>query len=137
MVAFVFSWKVSLVTLPLSLLFLVPGVACGKLLMKVSLEMAQAYGVAGGITDQAISSIRTVFAYVGERQTLDRFSQAHEKATRLGIRQGLLKGILVGSMGIMFAIWAFLAWFMGTLVASGAEGGYVFIAGMTIMICAM
>lgn len=36
------------------------------------MKMIQSYGVAGGIAEQAISLIRTVYSYVGEKETLDR-----------------------------------------------------------------
>lgn len=47
--------------------------------------MQNAYGVAGGVVEQAISSIRTVYSYVGEHQTLNKFSCAVQKRMELGI----------------------------------------------------
>lgn len=55
--------------------------------------MKDAYGIAGSIAEQAISSIRTTYSYVGEHQTLHRFSCALKKSMKLGIKQGLTKGI--------------------------------------------
>lgn len=103
--------------------------------MKVSIEMRGAYGIAGGIAEQAISSIRTVVAYVGEKRTMERFNQALEKTTALGIKQGLMKGLVVGTMGIIYALWAYQAWIGSILVTEkGAEGGHVFISGICVIL---
>lgn len=48
-------------------------------------KMQNAYGVAGAVAEQAISSIRTVYLYVGEHQTLNKFSSALQKRMELGI----------------------------------------------------
>lgn len=134
MVGFVYSWQLTLAVLPFTLLLIVPGVVYGKLLMKVSVEMGQAYGIAGGIADQAISSIRTVVSFVGEKQTMERFSQAHEKATLLGIKQGLFKGLAVGTIGMIYAIWSFQIWMGSVLVTEkGVSGGRVFVTGICVI----
>ncbi|KAL4638831.1 hypothetical protein ACB092_03G175300 [Castanea dentata] len=71
----------------------------------------------------------------GKHQTLHRFSCALKKSMKLGIKQGLTKGLLVGSMGIIYAVWAFQAWVGSVLVIQRSEtGGIVFIAGVCIMV---
>jgi len=106
--------------------------------MKVSEEITEAYGIAGGIAEQAVSSIRTVVSYVGEKQTIERFNGALEKTTALGIKQGLVKGVLIGSMGMIYVVWAFQAWVGSLLVmAKGASGGNVFVAGILIILGGM
>jgi len=103
--------------------------------MKVSIEMREAYGVAGGIAEQAISSIRTVVSYVGERQTMERFNQALARPMLLGIKQGLVKGLVVGTTGMIYALWAFQAWIGAVLVTEkGAKGGHVFVAGICVIL---
>ena len=87
--------------------------------------MKDAYGIAGSIAEQAISSIRTTYSYVGEHQTLHRFSCALKKSMKLGIKQGLTRGLLIGSMGTIYAVWAF---------QGSVTGGIVFIAGVCIMV---
>lgn len=130
-VAFLLSWRLALACLPFALGFIVPGVGFGKVLMKLSLKMKQAYGVAGGMAEQAISSIRTVYSYVGERQTIERFGHELQESTDIGIKQGLTKGLLVGSMGMVFVNWAFTTWVGSVLVTeNGESGGRVFIAGV-------
>lgn len=125
-------------SLPFSLGFIIPGVGFGKLLMSQGMKMKDAYGVAGVIAEQAISSIRTVYSYVGERQTLDRFSDTLQKSTYIGVKQGFTKGLLIGSMGMVFATWAFISWVGSILVTQkGETGGRVFIAGVCIILGGM
>ncbi|KAK7815872.1 abc transporter b family member 18 [Quercus suber] len=70
--------------------------------------MKDAYGIAGSIAEQAISSIRTTYSYL-----------ALKKSMKLGIKQ----------------VWAFQAWVGSVLVIQGSEtGGIVFIAGVCIMV---
>ena len=116
-------------------MFIIPGVGFGKLMMNLGMKMKVAYGVAGEIAEQAISSVRTVYSYVGECQTLDRFSHALQKSMKLGIKQGFTKGLLIGSMGTIYAVWAFQAW-VGTILVTekGEGGGSVFISGICVIL---
>uniref|UniRef100_F6GVP6 Multidrug resistance protein n=1 Tax=Vitis vinifera TaxID=29760 RepID=F6GVP6_VITVI len=130
-VAFFLSWRLAVAALPFSLMFIIPGVGFGKLMMNLGMKMKVAYGVAGEIAEQAISSVRTVYSYAGECQTLDRFSHALQKSMKLGIKLGFTKGLLIGSMGTIYAAWAFQAW-VGTILVTekGEGGGSVFISGV-------
>uniref|UniRef100_B9I099 Multidrug resistance protein n=1 Tax=Populus trichocarpa TaxID=3694 RepID=B9I099_POPTR len=132
--SFILSWKFTLAALPFALMFIVPGLVFGKLMMDVTMKMIEAYGVAGGIAEQAISSIRTVYSYVAENQTLDRFSRALQETIELGIKQGFAKGLMMGSMGMVYVSWAFQAWAGTYLVTEkGEKGGSIFVAGINIM----
>ena len=66
----------------------------GKLMMDVVMKMIESYGITDGILEQAISSIRTIYSYVAESQTMDSFA----------------KGLMIGSMRIIHVGWAFQAW---------------------------
>ncbi|KAI5352182.1 hypothetical protein L3X38_005073 [Prunus dulcis] len=66
-VAFSLSWRLTVAALPFSVLFIVPTLGFGRVLKDFGSKSNGAYGVAGGIAEQAISSIRTVYSYVGER----------------------------------------------------------------------
>lgn len=102
--------------------------------MDVAMKMIESYAVAGGIAEQAISSIRTVYSYVAENQTLSKFSSALKVTMELGIKQGFAKGLLMGSMGMIYVGWAFQAWFGTYLVTEkGEKGGSVFVAGINVI----
>ncbi|WVZ03394.1 hypothetical protein V8G54_024200 [Vigna mungo] len=92
--AFVLSWRLTLAAIPLSVMFIVPALVFGKVMLDLVMKMIESYGVAGGIAEQAISSIRTVYSYVGENQTLNRFSSALQKTLEFGIKQGFAKGLM-------------------------------------------
>ncbi|KAL4619224.1 hypothetical protein ACB092_06G064300 [Castanea dentata] len=132
--AFILSWRLTLAAIPLSITFIVPGLVFGKIMIGLIMKMIQSYGVAGGIAEQAISSIRTVYSYVGEKETLDRFSHALQTTLEFGIKQGLVKGILLGSMGMIYIGWGFQAWVGTYLVTQKHEkGGHVFITGFNVL----
>ncbi|XP_004239490.2 ABC transporter B family member 15 [Solanum lycopersicum] len=133
--AFYLSWRLALASVPFSLGFVIPGVAFGKLLMIQGMKMKDAYGVAGSVAEQAISSIRTVYSYVGENETLKRFSIGLEESLNLGVKQGLTKGLLLGSMGMIYVSWAFQSWAGSVLVANrGESGGRVFISALCVVL---
>ncbi|BFG16275.1 hypothetical protein CerSpe_025490 [Prunus speciosa] len=135
-VAFSLSWSLTVAALPFSVLFIVPAPALGfgMVLKHLGSKSNGAYRVAGGIAEQAISSIRTVYSYVRERQTLDRFSSALQKSMELGVKQGLIKGMLIGSMGMVYANWAFQAW-IGSIITieRGEQGGLTFACGICVI----
>ncbi|KAK3026852.1 hypothetical protein RJ639_042352 [Escallonia herrerae] len=133
-ICFTLSWRLTLAALPFTLMYVLPGIGFGKLMMDVGTKMVDSYGVVGGIAEQAISSIRTVYSYVGERQTINRFSNALERSMTLGIKQGSARGLMIGSMGIVYVSWGFQAWFGFILVTEkGEKGGNIFIAGFNYL----
>lgn len=116
-------------------MFVIPAVVFGKVLKDLGSKMNSAYGIAGGIAEQALSSIRIVYSYVGEHQTLDRFSSALSKSMELGIKQGFLKGLLFGSVGLMMYIaWACQSW-VGSIIVieKGEKGSRVFLSGICVI----
>ncbi|MBA0843875.1 hypothetical protein Goarm_001026, partial [Gossypium armourianum] len=133
-VSFILSWRITLAAIPLTLFFIVPGLVFGKLMMDVIMKMIESYSVAGGIAEQAISSIRTVYSYVAENQIIEKFSHALERTLELGVKQGFAKGLLMGSMGSIYVGWAFQAW-VGTYLVTekGEKGGSVFAAGINVV----
>ncbi|KAI3841171.1 hypothetical protein MKW92_025713 [Papaver armeniacum] len=98
--AFVLSWRLAVAFLPFTLMFIILRGA----------KMKSAYGVAGGIAEQSGLIDSTVFSYVAELETLERFSHELQESMELGIKQGVTKGLMIGSMGMIFATWAFLSW---------------------------
>ncbi|PKA63577.1 ABC transporter B family member 22 [Apostasia shenzhenica] len=62
------------------------------------------------------------------------FSAALEASVRLGVRQGLAQGLAIGSNGVIYAIWALIAWYCSRLVMyHGAKGGTAHAAGACIV----
>lgn len=65
---------------------------------------------------------------------LKSYKTALEPTLKLGIKQGLIKGIIMGSIGAAFAVWALQGWYGSTLITKkAAKGGDIFIAGVCII----
>ncbi|KAE9466515.1 hypothetical protein C3L33_01561, partial [Rhododendron williamsianum] len=133
MVAFILLWRLAIVAFPFVILLLVPSLVYGRVLMGIARQIRAEYNQAGTIVEQVISSIRTVYAFAGESSTMLNYSAALQGTVKLGLRQGLAKGLTIGSNGIVFAIWSFMAYYGSRLVMyHGAHGGSVFVVGGTI-----
>ncbi|XP_021771128.1 LOW QUALITY PROTEIN: ABC transporter B family member 15-like [Chenopodium quinoa] len=133
LVAFLLLWKLAIAGLPFIVLLIIPGLLYGRILMGLARKLTLEYNKAGSVVEQAISSLRTVYAFVGENKTMDKFSTALEGSVKLGLKQGLAKGVAIGSNGLSFAVWAFSTWYGSKLVMyHGAKGGTVFAVGAAL-----
>lgn len=130
-----FSWRLCLVAFPLLLLLIIPGMVYGKYLLYLSKMCFKEYGKANSIVEQALSSIKTVYSFTAERRIVDKYSVILDKTTSLGIKQGIAKGLAVGSTGLSFAIWGFLAWYGSRLAMyKGESGGRIYAAGISFIL---
>ncbi|XP_072969195.1 putative multidrug resistance protein [Typha angustifolia] len=132
---FFLMWRLALVALPTLLLLIIPGFMYGKILMGLSSKIRDEYNKAGIVAEQAVSSVRTVYSFVAESSTMAKFSAALDDSVMLGIKQGLAKGVAIGSNGISFAICAFSIWYGSRLVIyHGAKGGTIYAVSAAIII---
>ncbi|KAL3723209.1 hypothetical protein ACJRO7_035396 [Eucalyptus globulus] len=132
-VAFLMLWRLAIVGFPFALLLIIPGMICGRTLIIIARKKREEYNKAGTIAEQAVSSIRTVYAFVGESKTLSEFSKALEGSVKLGLRQGLAKELAIGSNSIVFAIWSFMAYYGSRMVMyHGYKGRTVYAVGTSI-----
>ncbi|KAL1336538.1 hypothetical protein AAHE18_10G069900 [Arachis hypogaea] len=123
------SWRLVIAAFPFSIMMIMPAIIFGKAMKDLGEKMKDAYGIAGSIAEQAILSIRTVYSYVAEKETLKRYSSALERSMELGIKLGRTKGVVVGSFGLLYATWAFQSWVGSVVVRTkGERGGLVFAA---------
>ncbi|KAH7281440.1 hypothetical protein KP509_36G047800 [Ceratopteris richardii] len=134
-VGFYLTTSLALISLVFIPLLVVPGLLYGRILAGLARKMHVEYNKAGTIAEQAISSIRTVYAFSGEEKTLHQYSCAVQTTVQLGLKQGLAKGIAIGSNGVVFAIWGFLSWYGSRLIINkGLNGGKVIATGMSAII---
>lgn len=134
-VGFLMIWKLALVGFPFVIFLVIPGFMYGRALMGIARKIRDEYGKAGTIVEQAISSVRTVYSFVGENKTLQEYSAALQGTVDLGLKQGLAKGLAIGSNGIVFAIWSFMSYYGSRMVMyHGEHGGTVFAVGAAIAI---
>ncbi|KAM1614355.1 hypothetical protein ACFX13_023926 [Malus domestica] len=133
--AFIMMWRLAIVGFPFVVLLVIPGLIYGRTLMGLARQIREEYNKAGNIAEQAISSIRTVYAFVGENKTISEFSAALQGSVKLGLSQGLAKGLAIGSNGVVFAIWSFMSFYGSRMVMyHGAQGGTVFAVGAAIAV---
>ncbi|XVF60426.1 hypothetical protein PTKIN_Ptkin08bG0045000 [Pterospermum kingtungense] len=133
--AFFMHWRLALVVFPSFLLLVIPTLIFGKILLSLARKIRVEYNKASTVAEQAISSIRTVYAFAGENKTNTEFSSALQGSVKLGLKQGLAKGLAIGSNGITFAIWAFITYYGSRMVMyHGAKGGTVYMVGTCITI---
>ncbi|CAH2045069.1 unnamed protein product [Thlaspi arvense] len=126
-VSFIMLWRLTIVGFPFIVLLLIPGLVYGRTLIDVSRKIREEYNEAGSIAEQAISLVRTVYAFGSERMMLSKFSAALQGSVKLGLKQGLAKGIALGSNGISYAVWGFMTWYGSRMVMDhGAKGGTIF-----------
>ncbi|KAL5057697.1 hypothetical protein RYX36_029301 [Vicia faba] len=132
---FILLWRLAIVAFPFSFLLVIPGLIYGKTLMSLSRKIREEYNQGGTVAEQTLSSIRTVYSFVGEQKSMNAFSKALEGTVELGLKQGLAKGLAIGSNGFVFAIWAFLCYYGSKMVMyHGAQGGTVFAVGASITV---
>ena len=123
-------------TLPLASLLIVAGLLYGRTLIRIARKTQAEYNKCSIIAEQAVSSIRTVYSFVGESKVLASFSSALEATVKLGLKQGLAKGIAIGGNGsVSFALWAFISWYGSRLVMNhDVTGGQIFGVGYCIIL---
>lgn len=130
-----FSWRLSLVAFPTLVLLIIPGMVYGKYLLYLSKKSFKEYSKANGIVGQALNSIKTVYSFTAETRILEKYATVLDRTTKLGIKQGIAKGLAVGSSGISFAIWAFMAWYGSHLILyKGESGGRIYAAGISFVL---
>lgn len=129
-----FCWRLILVAFPILLLLIIPGMLYGKYLIYVSKKAYDEYGKANAIVQQALTSIKTIYSFTAEKTIIERYSAVLDRTSSLGIKQGIAKGLAVGSMGLSFAIWAFLAWYGSHLIMYKRQsGGSIYAASVTFI----
>ncbi|MCH96011.1 ABC transporter B family member 15-like [Trifolium medium] len=132
-VAFALLWRLAIVGFPFVIFLVIPGLMYGRTLMGLAKKIREEYNQAGTIAEQAISSIRTVYSFAGESKTIAAFSDALDGSVKLGLKQGLAKGLAIGSNGVVFAIWSFMSYYGSRMVMyHGAKGGTVFAVGASL-----
>ncbi|KAJ0486405.1 putative ABC transporter, P-loop containing nucleoside triphosphate hydrolase [Helianthus annuus] len=134
-VSFILLWRLAIVGLPFILILVIPGLISGRILLRLSRKIREEYNKADAVAEQAITSVRTVYSFVGENKTIKDYSDALEGTLKLGLKQGLAKGLAISSNGVTYAVWAFLCWYGSRQVMyHGARGGTVWSVGVGIAI---
>ncbi|KAK3154339.1 hypothetical protein QOZ80_2BG0189270 [Eleusine coracana subsp. coracana] len=128
-------WRLTLVALPSALLLVLPGLLYGRVLTGLARRVRAQYARPSAVAEQAVSSARTVYSFAAEERTVARYAAALEESARLGVKQGLAKGVVLGANGVTYAIYACNIWYGSRLVMyHGYRGGTVFVVTALIVV---
>ncbi|KAL6231638.1 hypothetical protein BDW75DRAFT_247782 [Aspergillus navahoensis] len=136
-VAFTRQWKLTLVvaaTLPVAILVIVVTVIMDT---KVSAKIFTMYSKAGGIAEEALSTVNIITAFNAAAKLQARYDAYVETAKHLGVKRGPIRGIQYGvQFAVMFCAYA-LAWFYGVRLLVKGEiqsGGYLITVLTSVLI---
>ncbi|KAJ9179441.1 hypothetical protein P3X46_011229 [Hevea brasiliensis] len=128
-VGFLRSWKVSLVVFSVTPLMMSTGMAYKAIYVGLATKEEVSYKKAGGVAEQAISSIRTVISFVAEDHLAEKYAEFLEKSVPIGAKIGFAKGIGMGVIYLVtYATWALAFWYGAILVSRGEITGGAAIA---------
>lgn len=135
-VGFTSVWQLTLVTVAVVPLIAIAGGSYAVVMIGLTSRSQKAYSKAGEIAEEAISQIRTVYSFVGEKKAVKKYSNALETTLQLGKKGGLAKGLGVGcTYGLLFGAWALLLWYAHILVLHNVtNGGEAFTTILNVII---
>ncbi|KAL7140430.1 hypothetical protein ABFS83_09G120700 [Erythranthe nasuta] len=123
-VGFLKSPKVSLAVFAVTPLTMFCGIAYKAIYGGLAAKEEGSYRNAGGIAEQAISSIRTVISFVAEDILAEKYSENLEKSVPLGAKLGFAKGAGIGIIYLVtYSTWALAFWYGSILVSKNQLSG--------------
>lgn len=125
-IGFTCIWQITLVTISVVPLIAITGGIYAHIASGFMAEVKKSYAKAGEIAKEVIANVRTVKAFMGEEKAMNLYGIALLKSYEYGKKEGLVKGLGLGSMYcVLFSSWVLLIWFTSIIVhkkiANGAE----------------
>ena len=106
---------------------------------RITSQQSEAYGIANGIASEALAAIRTVLSFNGEDRTVRRYGMSLIRPMQVGIKGGLLNGIVIGFANCVFlCAYALALWYGGTRVRAGKYQGlpsHLDLVKIYVMLC--
>ncbi|KAL8230246.1 hypothetical protein R6Q57_000024 [Mikania cordata] len=128
-VGFIKSWKISLAILAVTPVTMLCGIAYKAVYVGLATKEENSYKKAGGIAEQAISSIRSVFSFVAEQKIADRYDSLLQESVPVGKKLGFAKGIGIGVIYLVtYSTWALAFWYGSILISNNEISGGTAIA---------
>ncbi|KAF9435657.1 Multidrug resistance protein 1 [Entomortierella beljakovae] len=119
-IAFTHGWRMTLVLLSAFPLMAGGGFVTTMYGNKSASDGQDAYATAGGLAEQAISSIRTVVAFDGQNREIKNYERLLDDAYRSGVKKAIGGGAGLGFiMLVMFLSYALAFWFGAREVRDG------------------
>ncbi|VDD73998.1 unnamed protein product [Mesocestoides corti] len=108
--AFTNNWKIALVGLSSAPLIVLAFFVMGFTLSNFAIKEQKAYSIANNVASEVFSSIKTVFAFIGQEKEKQRYRSqlgsaakvSFKKNVMLGFGIGLIGGSIFGSSGLTF-----------------------------------
>ncbi|XP_063698920.1 multidrug resistance protein homolog 49-like isoform X2 [Culicoides brevitarsis] len=110
--AFIYGWKLTLVILSVSPLIILSTAYVAKMQTTLTEKERKSYSSAGGIAEEVLNAIRTVFAFNGQQQEVARYNEHLGIAEKNGIRKGMFTGAGGGvTWLIIYLVYALAFWY--------------------------
>ncbi|CAG8553074.1 9962_t:CDS:10, partial [Ambispora gerdemannii] len=123
-IGFVKGWKLALVLCCVIPLLALAGGAMSKAMAETTTDGQDAHAGAGAVAEQAISGVRTVFAFGGEKHEIKRYFAQLQVAYKSGKRKAIISGLGLGSIFlIMFCTYGLGFWYGSRLVERREKTG--------------
>ncbi|CAF1001736.1 unnamed protein product [Adineta steineri] len=134
--SFSIGWKLTLVILSVSPVVFISTVIMSKLTASLTSMELKAYGKAGAVAEEVLSSIRIVLSYNGQEREKKRYKQYLNEAKERGIRKGAANGLSLGVLWFIFyCSYALGYWYGSKLIEHGEyDIGKVMVIFMTILV---
>ena len=97
-IAFISSWKLTLYMTTILPALIIIGAIMGTLLKKYTKKSQDAYGVIGGIAQEAFSQIRTIVSFGNEQKEIDRYIDKLKPTRKYGIIKSQIYGVCISLM---------------------------------------
>ncbi|KHJ40713.1 ABC transporter, ATP-binding protein [Trichuris suis] len=116
-IGFFYSWKLSLVMMSLSPLLALSSAWFSAALSYMARREQKLFASASAVAEEAISSIRTVLAFNGQKNEINRYKKALEETRRLGYRKNLVIGFgFLITFVSTFSTYALAFWYGSKLI---------------------
>ncbi|CAI2730038.1 unnamed protein product [Schistosoma spindalis] len=135
-ISFAYGWKLSLVACSSLPLVLIGFSLFGTTVRRFTIMEQDAYSKSSTITEEALSAIRTVITFSGERKEVLRYSSNLDKAAACGVKQAGWLGFAGGFVGMsIYTSTALVFWYGVTLIRQGEyDPGSVILVFLNIII---
>lgn len=117
LVGYIMGWQLALVLTAIMPAVAGSGTAFVYTIQKQTAYTSKSYATAGGISEEALNSIKTVVALGGEPKEVKRYQDALDKHNKSVVKFALISGFAMGLMIFMFfGMYALAFWFGGKLI---------------------
>ena len=121
-VAFIFSWQLTLVCASLTPLAVLAGGGVAMAQQALTGKELSSYGKAGAIAEEVLSSIRTVVSFNGQKKEVSRYEAHLGEARKAGITRGILTAVGNAiNYFLLFFMYALAFWFGTKMILDDRE----------------